>query len=515
MVCVCDHTAARSVSHGEERLPPPLLPTASSCEASDKLVSVLAPTTSDRHWAHENLYRCFKQQCWQHKELLVLDSGLCPSPFFAQLSDTRVRYTHLPLGANVLELLADLRAFVEGMQTPPGGSNADDLEWRNGLAAAVKALDEAEHDHEWYELEDEGRESTLYASTVRRVLTLGSKRNWLCSQARGAIYAHFDDDDVYLPSYLSRMATALLGNGVELVKLSSWLHLDGECLWYCDPDDGVDVEGDDNDDNDDDDDEEEEEGEGRDLEALARMDPFALAAGMPAESMAESPTAVPCGRATSRRATRQRATIGWDDSSGRTARKSLRGKNRHGLRWGYGFSFVYTPRLAARCPFEPINCSEDYGMVLDAAEKGLRCLAFRSAVGDALAVHVSHGRGNSSGVPFGRLLVGRSPAGLTSTDGEGKHCPCAGQWDECFAQPCAALVCAMLRDAAKDAQRHVVDDNATGSGARSTIAAYPMLRSHWDLEMSVAGVVSVAAAACAPPTRHHGRGQAAYKLQGF
>ena len=37
------------------------------------LVSVLSPTTMDRHWSHANLYHCFQQQTWPNKELVVLD----------------------------------------------------------------------------------------------------------------------------------------------------------------------------------------------------------------------------------------------------------------------------------------------------------------------------------------------------------------------------------------------------------------------------------------------------------
>lgn len=49
----------------------------------------------------------------------------------------------------------------------------------------------------WYELEDEDGDCDLGMQLLSRVLTLGAKRNWLASQARGAVHANFDDDDVY------------------------------------------------------------------------------------------------------------------------------------------------------------------------------------------------------------------------------------------------------------------------------------------------------------------------------
>ena len=44
----------------------------------------------------------------------------------------------------------------------------------------------------------------MYLDTVSRVLSLGAKRNWLSSNARGKFIANFDDDDVYCDEYVSR-----------------------------------------------------------------------------------------------------------------------------------------------------------------------------------------------------------------------------------------------------------------------------------------------------------------------
>ena len=78
---------------------PALPPHPNGCARSPSpppLLSVLSPTTFERSWAHESLYRCFAHQSYANKELVVLDTGVAPSPFFSSLDDTRVRYTHIP-----------------------------------------------------------------------------------------------------------------------------------------------------------------------------------------------------------------------------------------------------------------------------------------------------------------------------------------------------------------------------------------------------------------------------------
>jgi len=45
-----------------------------------------------RHEYHETLYNCFNAQTWPRKQLIVIDSGFKPSPFFSTLEDTRVIY---------------------------------------------------------------------------------------------------------------------------------------------------------------------------------------------------------------------------------------------------------------------------------------------------------------------------------------------------------------------------------------------------------------------------------------
>jgi glycosyltransferase involved in cell wall biosynthesis len=58
------------------------------------LISVITPTF-DRAHCHADLYHCFLSQTWENKELVILDDSPEPSPFFLQLKDDRVHYTHI------------------------------------------------------------------------------------------------------------------------------------------------------------------------------------------------------------------------------------------------------------------------------------------------------------------------------------------------------------------------------------------------------------------------------------
>ena len=55
---------------------------------------MVSPTMERRHKYHETLYNCFDAQTWTNKQLIVIDSGFKPSPFFASLEDERVIYIH-------------------------------------------------------------------------------------------------------------------------------------------------------------------------------------------------------------------------------------------------------------------------------------------------------------------------------------------------------------------------------------------------------------------------------------
>ena len=60
-------------------------------------VSCISPTTVERHLFHETaLYRCFNAQTHADIELIVVDTGAAPSPFFTSpsFSDSRVKYLY-------------------------------------------------------------------------------------------------------------------------------------------------------------------------------------------------------------------------------------------------------------------------------------------------------------------------------------------------------------------------------------------------------------------------------------
>lgn len=184
---------------------PPMSNYAQQNPAASLCVSVIAPTINPRHWSHESLYRSFAEQTHALKELLVLDEGPEPSPFFATIvANPQVSYTHICTRPEQRQqTLERLREASVRAETP---------ESRRAWGALIG------------ELEGSG------------ALSIGVKRNWLVAQARGPLIAHFDDDDVYLPSYLSRMAAVLMGSGAGLVKLASWLHFDAnrDALAYFD-----------------------------------------------------------------------------------------------------------------------------------------------------------------------------------------------------------------------------------------------------------------------------------------
>ena len=301
---------------------PPVDLSASASDTSLPLVSVVSPTTYERRWTHESLYRQFANQSYPNKELCVLDTGPAPSPFFSTLDppDDRVTYVHIQCdmsgmsmdqAVHALQTLA-LAAEKQGGSRPEVRGEApakalststDDVrymseEWWRGqgtkdigyveaweptltaLGRARKARealmarpDEEKERREAKAREEEERkekeaedtfkanlrkiwpeavedlshgafpargsslrpQAPTAAGLVKAGFTLGAKRNWLAATARGAIHANFDDDDVYLPSYLSRMVHALTSHGAALVKLGSWLEfncVNGMCRRY-------------------------------------------------------------------------------------------------------------------------------------------------------------------------------------------------------------------------------------------------------------------------------------------
>jgi len=357
------------------------------------LVSVLCPTSTERHWAHANLYRCFIQQTWPEKELIVLDTGERPSPFFSSLSDSRVRYTHVALTPDLASTLDGCRAFVAAVDAF-GSSSSSHERWKDSLAIAHAAIEHTSG-RSWWELEDETCDSPAYLDLVARVITLGAKRNWLASAAHGEVLANFDDDDVYLPAYLERMVSALLAHDASFIKLASFMHLDmvQRVLHYSDAADSS-------------------------ASLLAANEPF--------------------GGFVDPQSSTSTSTSGRVAADGRPPPPMIMTRPDHGLKWGYGFSYVYSRELATSCPHDPINFGEDYRLVQAAAAAGKRCLCFSEVVGSAVCIHISH-LGSSSSVVCGRHLMGlpfNEKVGAATT----------AQFDAYFTQPCWELVVRVSAD---------------------------------------------------------------------
>mmetsp|Transcript_54882 Transcript_54882/g.98555 ORF Transcript_54882/g.98555 Transcript_54882/m.98555 type:complete len:731 (-) Transcript_54882:57-2249(-) len=142
-------------------------PTSSSMQGT--LVSVLTPTSEKRQPFHPLLYECFARQTHEPKELVIIDTGTRPSAFLQARAreDSRVIYRFFPH-------VADLRDVWLSMQSGQEKRKSKDSE----------------------------KDSNCWS--------LGLKRNIACHLARGSVFAHFDDDDVYQPNYLSHMLAQLL-----------------------------------------------------------------------------------------------------------------------------------------------------------------------------------------------------------------------------------------------------------------------------------------------------------------
>jgi len=61
---------------------------------------------------------------------------------------------------------------------------------------------------------------------ISQRLTIGEKRNRLIEKARGAIIAHFDDDDYYAPRFIDVMVSALENESADFANLCSWYMYD-------------------------------------------------------------------------------------------------------------------------------------------------------------------------------------------------------------------------------------------------------------------------------------------------
>jgi hypothetical protein len=116
-------------------------------------ICVIIPTTNSRQPFHEHIYKCFHEQTYQNKSLIVFEDGI----------------------------------------------------------DSVKS-------QFWQNLDNQN-ENIKYIHSTKQY-TIGEKRNLMCVLSKSDYIAHFDDDDIYLPNYLSFMMENIKDN--YLCKLKSW-----------------------------------------------------------------------------------------------------------------------------------------------------------------------------------------------------------------------------------------------------------------------------------------------------
>jgi len=103
-------------------------------------VSVIVPTMDERYCFHPQLWLCFFSQTYVDKELIVVDSGEFPSPFFSSMGDSpAVKYVHVkdPLSAGEKRNIA-IRQYASGEII--ANFDDDDLYFPAYLQTMVKVL---------------------------------------------------------------------------------------------------------------------------------------------------------------------------------------------------------------------------------------------------------------------------------------------------------------------------------------------------------------------------------------
>jgi hypothetical protein len=121
-------------------------------------VSVVTPSMSSRQQYHEQLWSCFEAQTWPDKELIVVET-----------------YERTPSEFLQRKAEEDSRLVFISMQRPP----EDDF-------------------------------------------SVGLKRDMTLHLASGEYVVNFDDDDIYAPTYVSRMVGEMQEKGLAALTLSSW-----------------------------------------------------------------------------------------------------------------------------------------------------------------------------------------------------------------------------------------------------------------------------------------------------
>jgi glycosyltransferase involved in cell wall biosynthesis len=104
------------------------------------------------------------------------------------------------------------------------------------LPAIWRCIQRQRIDWEWLILDDSPQPSAFLSALTKtdpRVryywsqtrMSIGGKRNFLVNASRGALIAHFDDDDHYASHYLAGMVKMLEDNDADLMKLATfWMY---------------------------------------------------------------------------------------------------------------------------------------------------------------------------------------------------------------------------------------------------------------------------------------------------
>lgn len=168
------------------------------------LVSVITPTSHKRHPFHPLLYEAFCSQTYEHKELVVVDTGDEPSAFLQERAreDPRIiyRWFHVKDARqqNLAECLIEAPAENNGKGGIGKGKGIPFQPWSKPGMFKMPPPKRPSH-----------LNGKVRGGARVEGWTLGMKRNLACHLARGPIIAHFDDDDLYASCYLEIMATRL------------------------------------------------------------------------------------------------------------------------------------------------------------------------------------------------------------------------------------------------------------------------------------------------------------------
>jgi len=288
-----------------------------TAESEGICISVVCPTSDKRHVFHPLLYENFRGQTYEPKELIVVDSGKSPSKFFKERAqeDPRVVYRFFPV--------------ADSKETDP-------------MAAVV-----CNEGRTTYTLEDVKRRKGL-KFTPQRGWSLGLKRNIACYLARGSAIAHFDDDDLYAPCYLSRMCESLLAAEGE-----------GRKPWCPRP------------------------GSGGLRPAVAKLCEWHMV-------------------------DLQDAEFGYFNPK---TDALLEAHRRESIRYGFGFSYVYTRAAWELVAFPDVEFSEDgeFITILQGKAVPVKLVASQGPQ-DGLAAHTHHSESTSGGEMVGQVRLGEGVA---------------------------------------------------------------------------------------------------------